>query len=291
MKKIRALVIKVIVLAVVLGFTTVSYAHDVSQRGLVHGRDATHVNVGWLIRESWHNGSTHLRYRNDPNDPHLSAYIPLIAEAAGNSVNGWGGAPYRVERVTTSGTGVGIVRTFNQVSNVLAQYEPTAIDVSTGHVTAWRIEINRHNGANLVLNDMVHEFGHAFGLLDLYNSSNKDKTMYGVGGQGVNRLHAADLRGASVITGVHGGVIPHTNPHVFNKLTMNPNLVPAGFHAVMCSTCDGLRSANTIVPHVWTIFNGITATSHMPQCACGAVGSAMPHVWVGNTCRDCGWVR
>ncbi len=56
---------------------------------------------------------------------------------------------------------------------------PLAVNEDTGHVTKWHIEINMAYYDERTVETIAHEFGHAIGLNDLYESYNTDNLMYG----------------------------------------------------------------------------------------------------------------
>jgi hypothetical protein len=163
--------------------TTISSAHTLSQTGIVQGSDNQYANAGWNIFEvGGHNNNATVRYRLSTTDPNLTPfYTSRIQEAEASSMTGWGDvSPYTVQQVSTSGDFIGVVDTYyndnpnDLIGNALAYYIPLSVN-SAGHVTSWQIRLNRAHSSLLKTHDIVHEFGHAFGLDDLYSTNNKDK--------------------------------------------------------------------------------------------------------------------
>lgn len=180
-------------------------------------------SVGWSIDENNHNGSPYLYYTWKSGDACLTAARKnnFIAAAAKWSPCGnisydpsGGGNTYQAGKLGTFNPGPG--------SGTVAQFYGYSSDAQ-GHLYYWKIDMNwtkSYSNADWA-EILAHEFGHAFGLNDLYNSSNSNKLMYGYTNGTATRPTATDIKGFNVITGKH-------TTHSFNT-------------SGVCTGCGGLK--------------------------------------------------
>jgi len=283
-------------IALILSFSLIptSSAHVIKQGGTVIWGE----NSGWIVDEDNHTNSTTVLYKFDETDPYVNSATGGNYSYRGYAVLGaarW--TNNTIYTVSQSSSAVGVVGTFNNVSPdaFIAWFHSFDSNI-LGHLTEWEISMNRAKMPNDITKAgavMAHEFGHAFGLRDLYETRNRDKLMYGHESRTATIPQTADLQGMSVIMGQHG--IPILAPHNFNRFIYNPYYYPTlpnTHHVVRYSDCNGDRVSNPIVAHTWSRFVSVTATHHIGYCICG-VGSPVefPHVFVNNVCRDCGRQR
>jgi hypothetical protein len=218
MKIKRNVILTIMILSFSFLLTTVSSAHSTGQKGLVWGGEI----VGWDIDESFHNSNTELKYWFDTNDAYLNSNNRKTIVRSGAAK--WS-HPYEITEMSTFQSTTGTINTFSQVKNpdtgevAIARRFKSGSPNSDGHMNvntvSWGIQINRHTDANGLLTNVsiAHEFGHAYGLRDLYNDCNKDKLMYYNATLGTaTGITAFDLNGANVITGCHS----HSSSTVWN---------------------------------------------------------------------------
>jgi hypothetical protein len=292
MRRLKKLIIvQTIVFALAFSLSFTAFAHNTSLAGVVEGEEG----VGWIIHEPAHNGDSIVRYtflrECGTVDPNLT---PTHRAATQEGAARWA-APYQVLRVDREpGFGVGYIRTFSRPRDsegriILAQVHSQLPKSDNGHFissnTSWWIQINIHSHAGVLsATTMAHEFGHAFGLLDLYNSNNMNKLMFGTSNSTATRPSAADLRGASVITGRHGST---SDPHRFDTAIFdgNPNT-----HRLSCTTCHGFRIQRQAHSHAnWY---ATSSTQCQSFCRCGTrLGNPVNHTFSNNVCTKCNFRR
>jgi len=181
--------------------------------------------VGWSIDEGVHTNGASLTYSFDSTDSNLTPTLKNVVRAGAGL---WSGTVNIQEK--TDGTGKGLITTYNEAgSGVIAKFcEFTAN--SSGHLTAWKIKLNRAHTQNQVV--IAHEFGHAIGLNDLYEYRSRYKLMYGYDTGLANSPTATDIWGAKLITGVHSS---HTWGYKYYSTNSSGNV-----HIKYCTQCGGL---------------------------------------------------
>ncbi len=176
--------IKSIIAFIVLTLITSqnTYAHTILQAGTIQWGELS----GWGINESIHTNSKNLTYYFYSGDSNLTdAYKTIIR----NGASKW--SSYGTISESTSGTGK--IHTYENANTdeVAAFYDP-AKD-SNGHLTYWAIKFNR--ARNFTAITAAHEFGHAYGLMDLYDNNNIDKLMLSYEGRSATNPTPADIQG------------------------------------------------------------------------------------------------
>lgn len=224
-----------IMLFLMLSAVSVASAHPSSQEGILSQAYDDNTgryyiggeSVGWSIDEKNHTNGTTLTYKYITSD---STATQLVL--AGMDI--WKG--YATFKQSSSGTGTfGLFSDESGSSdNVNAKFHNYVSD-SSGHLKEWKIDINIAKLHSITGITIAHEIGHAFGLNDLYDSSNRDKLMYGIN---ANRtatcLHQRDIQGFQVITGVHTS---HTWAYKHYAKPSSTN-----YHIKYCKICNGLTT-------------------------------------------------
>lgn len=221
MKKRKQYICILVVLLMTLFCTQISFAHSSNQSSTITWGES----IGWDIDESNHTNSKSLSYKFDSTDTDLTTAIKTIVKNGASKWSSYG-------TISESSSGTGTVYTFSD-SNTdevagFCQYSSN----SSGHLTTWKIEINRYYSATSVT--IAHEFGHAYGLNDLYESQNISKLMYGIESRTVTSPTSSDGKGFKVITGVHT-----THTWKYKQVPNYPSNVP--MHRKYCSVCDGYK--------------------------------------------------
>jgi len=226
----------VLVCVFLFQFSSPAFAHPASQEGILAktymgqgGYDDYYIggeNIGWSIDEGMHTNGTTLTYSFSSTDPYLNnTYRSCVITGA----NLWNGTVTIINK--TDGSGTGIISTANTLNtNVNAAFVGGSVN-SLGHLTSWAILINRSKDVTPTI--LAHEFGHAIGLNDLYESQNYNKLMCGVSTYSTaTGPTSADIWGAKVITGVH------------TTHTWGYNLIAGALgnsHQKYCTACNGLN--------------------------------------------------
>lgn len=212
-----------------------AFAHPTSQEGILAETytaqyDGYYIggeDVGWSIDEDHHTYGRMITYSFSSEDSHLTSTYKSYVE---NGANKWSS----VVKITnkTDGSGQGQIRTvYNPNMNIGAALSGFVVD-SYGHFTAWEMVLNRAYTQSAV--GAAHEFGHAIGLNDLYESKNIGKLMYGVVSRTATGPTTSDILGAELIIGVHTS---HTWGYKFWTTNSLGNV-----HIKYCTGCQGLTS-------------------------------------------------
>lgn len=205
----------------VLGHTS-SLSGVFDKTGSLYGKEAN----GWLVNESFHTNETNLYYK-------FAAGIDYgVIEIVNNGAELWE-TPFNVE---WSATGSGTVIMWSALpSDAIASLYSSNPD-SSGHLTSWYLRINPSDECLPYLTEAIiaHEFGHAFGLSDLYSYSNRNKLMYAYEDEdnilAATAPKSSDIWGAKVITGKHPS---HSWEYVF---------VSNDKHHRRCTSCGGYKT-------------------------------------------------
>ncbi len=215
-------------------------AHSSSQKGLVDG----HESIGWRIDESAHSNKTsstsvRVEYMVNYNTAGWNSYFdPIITQG----VNQWASLAQFVE-VSNSNKKIEM----NRLSeDLVARLRGSYTVDSNGHFLSWTIDFNSlyfpnsYDGILIGKDTVAHELGHVLGLLDLYNTSNKNKIMYGLEKtRTVESPQAKDLMGARVITGIHS----HS---AWNYTYYDRPSSTQTRHKRYCTSCQGFKYLNCV---------------------------------------------
>lgn len=223
----------ILVVILMLQASPHAFAHSSSQEGILakscHSKYGGYYiggeSVGWSIDESYHTNGTTLTYSFLTSDSYLnSTYKSYVTTGASR----WSGTITITNK--TDGSGVGEISTFNDPdTNTTAKFCEYSSN-SSGHLTSWKIKMNR--AKTVTATTLAHEFGHAIGLNDLYESRNKNKLMYGISDRTVTSPTSSDKWGAKVITGVHSS-------HTWGYKYYSTNSI-GNTHVKYCTSCNGL---------------------------------------------------
>lgn len=214
MKKILCFLICV---SLLLTCTISIYAHSSSQSSIINWGEI----IGWSIDESNHTNSTTLTYKFDSS---VTSDQKTIIKSGASKWSSYGS-------VTESTSGTGTVSTYSDSNSSTTSMFTEYTSNSSGHLTAWKIKINTYYTVLAVTE--AHEFGHAFGLNDLYESGNTGQLMYGYrSGRTATAPSTQDGKGFKVITGTHT-----THTWAYKQIPGAPSYVNA--HRKYCTVCDG----------------------------------------------------
>ena len=131
---------------------------------------------GWIIRSLHHNANKNLNYNWDNSDPNISSYMTMVYSGAfkWNSVGG---------NITQSSSSGNLIKTYYDPGTTTVAYCGNyTYNTTTWHTSRFDICINRFHVPSTSFDNntlLAHEFGHAFGLLDMQQPKNQNKLMYG----------------------------------------------------------------------------------------------------------------
>ena len=229
MKK-KISILSILLITTCLIFSTTAVAHPTSQEGIlaqfhIEEYDIYAIGsekIGWGINEMHHSAGTTITYQIDSSVPsNVRNMITTAASLWYNAAN-----ISFIESTNATGT---ITMNSSLPNGVFASTRILGVD-DNGHLTSWVISLK----PNICTTTTVaHEFGHAIGIVDLYDSINIDKLMYGFGDIGTATAPtSSDIWGARVITGQH---VNHTWGYKYYGISAYGNL-----HQKYCTTCQGL---------------------------------------------------
>ncbi|MCL2634794.1 MAG: hypothetical protein FWD34_09815, partial [Oscillospiraceae bacterium] len=292
-------IVKISSLLFISALIIVSYAHDTMQNQSILGNgvagQAGREEYGWIINESRHAGTSNITYKIDNISMTNADYI--LATYVG--ANRWNNT--NTVTVYSSANSPNTVRaeallnpngTIN--TRTVAYFEGLTYQSNNNtnrHYASWEIVINTNNDSSFDCETegaavMAHEFGHAFGLVDLYLWGNRDKIMYYDVSGHAEEPHEDDKIGVKIITGQHGTGTP--SPHNHNGVVQQPNY--PGYHAITCTDCKAIRidptnSLRMLEECTFTKYYQLGDTTHGLECIdCGdkPTGLVEDHTWGQN---------
>jgi len=245
----KKMFIKSIMIVLVFCLTNTVSAHNPNQHGLVVGGE----NVGWRIDVNEHHNGTIMRYGFNTSYTQLDNHNRKTHTRNGAAL--WTSPYVIVEETAPFPVGTGHIITGSVPKDpgtnavAVAWFEGPFLTPTNGHINApsilWRIAINTHSDvpvSALSSRTMAHEFGHAFGLLDLYDDCNRNKLMFYSTSSTATSPTTADRHGASVITGHHTHSSgPWPLRHCGKNWTANNKM--RNTHREGCNTCGGYKGA------------------------------------------------
>ncbi|MBO0603533.1 hypothetical protein I2483_17850 [Sporosarcina sp. E16_3] len=165
------------------------------EKSFAHSCKPWGESYGFSIDCQHHTGTDSITYEVGPM---TSAYAGYITAGA----NKWGTTNVVVFYKSNSSNYIHTYSDPNSSANAAFYLYSSN---SSGHLLQWAIKMNTSNMNNrsAALNNttMAHEFGHAIGLNDLYNSNNNDLLMYGYSNRTVASPQTLDILGAKHILG------------------------------------------------------------------------------------------
>lgn len=184
--------------------------------------------IGWMINENAHTNGQSLKYRFTAGfDNNLKKKVESAAAL-------WK-SPFKIN-LDLSGNGL-ITLDCCMPESFWAIFTHQS-DAATGHISSWVISINSYCIDEITPIIIAHEFGHAFGLADLYLSKNADKLMYvyndGANTSNITSPSRSDIWGAKVITGYH---TQHNMAYRYSGNNMGTDR-----HEHYCKTCGGYKT-------------------------------------------------
>ncbi|MED4128161.1 hypothetical protein [Shouchella miscanthi] len=188
--------IKFVFIAVALFFTiSLSFPLDASAHGSSACKPGSE-NAGWKVRCNGHGGDDRGVVLYDTTG--LSSKYLGYAETGAARLNATGLIGFYKNTFTSNK-----VKTYRNADDGYNAYVRAWYSFS--HITKWEMNFNtyamnnRTDAANR--GTATHEFGHTVGMLDLYNSTNKNKILYGYGNtRTVTTPQAADKTGMKEAT-------------------------------------------------------------------------------------------
>ncbi|MBX0314862.1 M43 family zinc metalloprotease [Planococcus glaciei] len=149
-------------------------------------------SLGWLVNCSSHAGKTSYTYRFATD---LSATYKSYTSTGASRWNAT--SIVSIKNVSTSSN---LVTSHGGPDTGTVAVTSSWKNATTGHKTRWEISYNRYlmGSRTSTKNNgtATHELGHTIGLGDLYNSSNKNKMMYGYSDRTVYAPTTTDKTGA-----------------------------------------------------------------------------------------------
>lgn len=230
MKK-RIMSAMLVITMFLISWNTIVSAHSSSQEGILMktympkygGYYIGGEEVGWSIDEGNHPYTNIVTYRFAPIDYYLT---DADKQKVRTGASKWSGTATISE---VDGNGMGTVTTYNDANDSATAMCTNFNTDSNGHWGYFYLKINK--AKTQTATTYAHEFGHALGLNDLYNSSNKNKLMYGQSDRTVSSPTSLDIWGAKVITGQHTS---HTWKYKYYDTISSGNR-----HVKYCGSCNG----------------------------------------------------
>ena len=183
-------------------------------------------SMGWMLDESCHTNGQHFTYKCAAG---MSIdLITLIGQGAQKWSNN---NPFEIEYDSASN---GTIMVSSALSDdTYAEFSWISKD-SSGHLTSWKIWLNSSKLSTITSVIIAHEFGHVFGLCDLYSHNNINKLMYGYYDNEIPTTvtgpTSSDKWGAKVITGYHTS---HSWEYVYSGNNK---------HHRRCTSCGGYKT-------------------------------------------------
>ncbi len=194
-----------------------------------------HSNIYGGEDSGWDGGGSHasgttIKYCIDTSVSSTDAQRVMSAAAA------WSGT---CTFTKTSSGYIGTVTTaYSAFSGTMAFFVPGSS--SNGHYTSWTIKIN--TAYTVTVPELTHEFGHAIGLHDLYDSSNYNKIMcYDEYYCTASAPTYYDIMGAKAIIGTHSA-------HTYGSYGSHASGPNGNMHKKYCNTCNGWNAEYCTYP-------------------------------------------
>jgi len=215
----------IITIAIILITITAQfiYAHSTYQSSIISWGES----IGWGIDETAHTATNSFTYKFNTSDRYLTDEYKTLVRNGASTWNSYGTI------TENSSSGMVLIYTYAGGSSGVVALTTNRVPGAQGHLISCEIKFNRYY--SFTATTAAHEFGHVFGLVDLYNYENLYQLMYNSEERLATAPSQQDIKGQKVITGVHSA----HNSWAYKRIPGYSYSIPA--HRHYCTACDGFK--------------------------------------------------